>query len=46
MTAFHQHLDACKQCRENPFDLCRVGSWLLQAAADAETTRILKGVRR
>ena len=21
----HKHFDECKQCRENPFDLCRMG---------------------
>lgn len=30
---FEAHLDECKQCRENPFDLCAVGIPLLQAAA-------------
>jgi hypothetical protein len=29
--AFHDHLDVCKQCRENPFSLCRVGLPLLTA---------------
>jgi len=26
---FHAHLDVCEQCREHPFDLCRVGGRLL-----------------
>jgi len=30
---FHAHLDACKQCREHPFDLCVVGGRLLVEAA-------------
>lgn len=29
---FHAHLDACKQCRENPFELCVVGGLLLVEA--------------
>ena len=28
---FHDHLDTCKQCRENPFGLCIVGEELLKA---------------
>lgn len=31
--AFHRHLDGCKQCRENPFNLCREGEMLLRASA-------------
>ena len=30
---FHAHLDACKQCREHPFDLCVVGGRLLVESA-------------
>lgn len=30
---FHKHLDACKQCRENPFSLCPTGSELLKLGA-------------
>src|SRR3954465_7194997 len=26
--AFHEHLDHCKRCADNPFDLCIVGSSL------------------
>jgi hypothetical protein len=26
---FHKHLDECKQCRDNPFDLCPVGHVIL-----------------
>lgn len=26
---FHNHLDKCKTCRENPFALCSTGQWLL-----------------
>jgi len=28
---FHKHLDRCKQCRENPFDLCSEGVIILSA---------------
>jgi hypothetical protein len=37
---FHKHLDECKQCRENPFALCFVGTLLLDAAA-AEALNIV-----
>lgn len=30
--AFHAHLDACRQCREHPFELCAVGATLINAA--------------
>lgn len=30
---FHDHLDACERCRENPFNLCPTGDALLVAAA-------------
>ena len=30
---FHEHLDQCCQCRENVFDLCSVGSRLLEKLA-------------
>lgn len=33
--AFHVHLEACYQCRNNPFSLCAEGSKLLRAAGDA-----------
>jgi hypothetical protein len=26
---FHKHLDNCKQCEQNPFDLCYTGKQLL-----------------
>jgi hypothetical protein len=32
--AFHAHLDCCKQCMNNPFDLCAEGRRLINAAAD------------
>lgn len=28
--AFHAHLDACPQCRNHPFDLCRIGEGLMR----------------
>ena len=31
--AFHDHLDACKQCADNPFALCPVGAQLIEKAA-------------
>jgi len=27
---FHRHLDACNQCRENPFGLCPIGEHYLK----------------
>lgn len=33
---FHDHLDHCAQCRENPFDLCVVGQIRLRQQVDAE----------
>jgi len=32
---FHGHLDTCKQCRDNPFGLCKTGELLLFSAAAA-----------
>lgn len=29
--AFHDHLDLCQQCRDNPFGLCPVGFGILTA---------------
>lgn len=29
---FHAHLDACAQCREQPFNLCAVGQKLVREA--------------
>jgi hypothetical protein len=28
--SFHDHLDKCRQCRENPFDLCVTGQTIMQ----------------
>ncbi len=33
--AFHNHLDVCARCREQPFNLCSVGAPLLKKAGDA-----------
>lgn len=30
--AFHAHLDVCKRCREQPFNLCPIGNAELQKA--------------
>ncbi len=30
---FHDHLDACRQCREHPFDLCLIGAAILRIVA-------------
>ena len=32
MKDFYRHLDECRQCREHPFNLCGVGSLLMQLA--------------
>ncbi len=35
---FHNHLNICQQCRNNPFDLCPVGAKLLgQAVFEPDT---------
>lgn len=44
--AFHKHLDQCKRCRENCFDLCSEGSLLLRCAADTATTHMLSTMPR
>lgn len=30
--AFHKHITECKQCEENPFDLCQTGRILIKCA--------------
>lgn len=37
-TKFHAHLDVCRRCREQPFNLCPTGACLLKEAVppDAE----------
>jgi hypothetical protein len=34
---FYEHLDACEQCRNHPFDLCLTGDKLLIKAATTLT---------
>jgi len=31
---FHAHLDVCKRCRDQPFNMCPTGNQLLQEAVD------------
>jgi hypothetical protein len=37
---FHAHLDACKRCREQPFNLCATGEKLLKEAALGSVEKI------
>lgn len=34
LEVFHNHLDVCKRCMENPFDLCVVGDVLIVNAGE------------
>lgn len=34
MMDFHDHLEACKQCADQPFELCPEGARLIQQAAE------------
>ena len=36
--AFHDHLDKCQQCRDNPFRLCDTGATLIQSAPQGQWT--------
>lgn len=36
LEAFHAHLDECKRCAQNPFDLCSEGDRLIRAAVEEE----------
>ncbi len=39
---FHEHLDACEQCRDQPFNLCETGAKALDDSMkkiDEELTR-------
>ena len=38
---FHDHLDNCRQCANNPFELCAEGAKLLDAAVAVDTSRSL-----
>lgn len=35
---FHAHLDACERCRNQPFNLCNKGLWMLQLVSSALTS--------
>ena len=35
---FHAHLDVCKHCEQNPFDLCSTGAAILNGSNIAPTT--------
>lgn len=35
---FHDHLDACEQCREHPLDLCGLGTLLLAQVVKPQET--------
>lgn len=37
---FHQHLDHCKQCREQPFNLCPIGLKTLNQAVQDSTPKM------
>lgn len=37
---FHSHLDVCRQCEKNPFNLCEIGRKLLEQTANREQTTI------
>lgn len=39
-TKFNEHLDICKRCREQPFNLCEVGARLLREAVEAPTREV------
>lgn len=38
--AFHKHLDECKQCNGNPFQLCLLGELLLKSAVQLSLSDI------
>jgi hypothetical protein len=37
---FHAHLDVCKRCEGQPFDLCPVGAKLLKQEVDARAAQV------
>ena len=39
VTRFHDHLNECAQCRNEPFNLCEKGASLLQNTADTVPNR-------
>lgn len=41
---FHKHLDECRQCREEPFNLCPLGdAFIMQAGAELVVELMDKG---
>lgn len=41
---FHNHLDRCQQCRDNPFNLCGVGYFILRQVAATPFKKTLEVV--
>jgi hypothetical protein len=39
---YHAHLDICKQCAEQPFDLCVRGQKLIREAAKESLDEVVK----
>lgn len=37
---FHEHLDACARCRNNPFDLCSTGLPIFIAAGQEAAAKL------
>lgn len=35
---FHKHLDVCRQCEKNPFNLCEIGRKLLEQTSNCKQT--------
>jgi hypothetical protein len=42
-TEFHTHLDNCKQCREQPFNLCLIGKNILNKLLKEGDNNVLHG---
>lgn len=43
---FHAHLDCCRRCREEPFNLCPIGQRTLVTATAETAARILTETKR
>jgi len=43
---FHAHLDICDQCKNQPFNLCKLGKLYLEVAAREGIVEILKEKER
>ena len=44
---FHDHLDVCRQCETQPFNLCAVGKrFLFEAAVEIQVRKIYKILER